>query len=183
MNKVGDRVVTNAAAVQLKSGVSKAGRRKTGKANVDGFGLHVEAVHGDTSVSMTGAQEFVSLRCAIAADHIDFAVRPANRSKQIVQQVEDARVVVMNLAGAPVAQEKVEPIESAWQVGVTVAINNVDVLVGMRMEETKPVLKIGLVIRRFGDRLAYRERNEQGRKECETQKRSHLYSSYRGLEK
>jgi hypothetical protein len=140
VNKVGGRVVTDAAAMQLESGVSKASSRKTGQADVDGFGLHVEAVHRDTGVSMTGAQELVGLRCAIAANHVDLAVGPVNRCKQIVQQVEDARVVVMNLAGAPVTQEIVEPLKSPRQVGVTAAINNVNVLVGMRVEEISLVL-------------------------------------------
>lgn len=82
---------------------------------------------------------------------------------------------MVNLAGAPVAKEIIEPLESARQVGVTAAINNIDALAGVGVEETKAVLKIGLVVRRFGDRLACREGNDQSGKEREMQKRSHCF--------
>lgn len=153
MDEVRSLIVTHAAAAQCESRVPKPGSGKIGQANVDGFGQHVEAVLSDPRVGVTGTQEFVGLWSAVSADYIDLVVGLADRCEQVVKQVEDVRVVVVNLAATPVAEEVVKPIESAGEISIAAAIDDVDALIGVGVEEAQPVLGFGLGTGGNGDSL------------------------------
>jgi hypothetical protein len=60
----------------------------------------MQAVQGYT-VSV-GTKKVVAPRCPISTDHVDFATWPADGTREIGQQIEDARIIVMNIAGAMV---------------------------------------------------------------------------------
>lgn len=70
-----------------------------------------------------------------------------------MQEIEDARIVAVNLAGAPVAEIVVQFLKSVWHIIGAATINNVDVLIGVGMEEAQPVLRFYSSCRRVGDGL------------------------------
>jgi hypothetical protein len=62
--------------------------------------------------AVTGrAEEFVTPWRAIASDHVDFRGRLAQNTSEVVQQVENLRIVLVNIPGAVVAQIIVELCE------------------------------------------------------------------------
>jgi hypothetical protein len=178
MDEVRGLIVAHSASVQGEGCVPQPGSRKIGQANVDGFGLYVEAVLRDPRVGVERTQEFVRLGRAISADHIDLVVGLTDRCEQVVKQVEEARVVVVNFAGPPVAEVVVKPIESLRDIGVAAAIDDVDALIRMSVEEAQAVLRTGLGTRGTGDGRGIGERHDDKGKTYETQKRCHFGTSF-----
>jgi hypothetical protein len=86
-----------------------------------------------------GAEEFIAPRGAIATDDVDLGVGAAEGSGQIRKNVEDMRIVVLDLTSAVVAQEMVELIFGLREEVISAAIDNIDALAGVCVVEAKMV--------------------------------------------
>jgi len=96
--------------MQGQSCVPKFSRRDIRHPNVNGHGLHVQAMPRNP-VPM-GAEVLVAEWCPVAANHSDFGVALPGSNCQIVEQVEHARVVLPNVASPVIAQIVIQPCES-----------------------------------------------------------------------
>jgi hypothetical protein len=123
--------------MQRKGSIPHSCARNPGYPNVDGHGLHMETVARDT-VS-TSAEEFVAQRRAIATEDIDLKVRIPECGSQVVEQVEHSRVVLVNCAGPVVAQITVEANVSILIVSFAIAVDDVEVLSRMCVEQPQVV--------------------------------------------
>jgi hypothetical protein len=130
-------VVTDTSSVHGEGGVAHLGGGYAGDADIDGFGFHVLAVHGD-AVSVL-AEEVVAPGRAVAADDVDLAVGTAEAAEKVVEQVELLQVVVLYVSGTVVAEKVVELGDGAGQVMVADAINDIDVFAGVEMVKTKTI--------------------------------------------
>jgi hypothetical protein len=130
--KIGSRIVADTSSMQRKGCIPESCGRNPGHANVDGHGLHVETVASDT-VSMS-PEEFVAPRRAIATEDVDLKVRIPECGSQVVEQVEDARVVIVNYAGAVVAQITVEAKVGSLIESFAIAVDDVKVLSRIYLE-------------------------------------------------
>lgn len=97
----------------------------------------METVASDT-VSMS-AEEFVAPRRAIATKDVDLKVRIPECGRQVVEQVEHSRVVLVNCAGAVIAQIMVEANAGILIVSFAIAVDDVEALSGMCMEQPQTV--------------------------------------------
>ena len=143
VDEIGLTVVAHPPPMQFKSGIAQLGCRHTRQPDINRFRLHVQAVLGDSGVRAARPQKLVRAGSAISADDIDLGRGTTEGSCQVVQQVEHARIVVVHITGAIVAQVLVEAVERLRQVCVATAIDDVEPLVGMGVVEPQPV---------FGDR-------------------------------
>ena len=82
----------------------------------------MEAVNGDT-VPMR-AQEFVAPGRAVAADHIDLKIGIPQCGHQVVEQVEYAGIVFMNVARAVVPQITVQARQGFRIVAFPIAVSD-----------------------------------------------------------
>jgi len=87
--------------MQAESRISELGSAHAGYANIDGHGLHVQTVLGHPMT--VGPKIFITPRCAVTAHNIDFGIGAPEGNGQIVQKIEDAGIVVANIAGAMIA--------------------------------------------------------------------------------
>src|SRR5579862_4782667 len=138
VNETGLRVVTHAAATQGESGVAQPRGTDSRKLDIDGFGLHVQAMLGHAGGML--AQVLVAPGSAIAADHMDLGIRPASGSSEIVEQIEHLRIVGMDFARAMVAQIVVKLRQSRGKVVRAYAIHHVHSLSGMIVKQKQAVL-------------------------------------------
>ena len=122
-----------------------------GYANIDRHGLHVEAVLGH-AVSV-GAEVFIAPGRAVAAYDIDLGVGTPQRHGQIMQKIEDARIVVVNIAGAVVAQILIQPRQGIGIVGIPVPVHDVEPFPGVGVKEVQAIGNLkGRCIIRHGPR-------------------------------
>ena len=141
MDEAGTRVVADSSAMQGDRGVTQCQRINTGNANVDGVSLHMQAVAG--YAGRAGAKEFIAPRGAVAADDVNFGVGAAEGSGKIRKNVEDMRIVVLDVTSAVIAQEMVELIFGLREEIISAAIDNIDALAGVRVVEAKMVFLAG----------------------------------------
>jgi len=135
VDEAGAGVVADSSALEGDGGVAQGQRVDTGNANVDGVRLHVEAV--SRYAGGASAEKFVAPRGAIAADDVDFGIGSADGSGEIGENVEDVRIVVLDFAGAVIAEKMVELSFGLGQEDVTTAINDINALAGVRVVEAK----------------------------------------------
>jgi hypothetical protein len=96
------------------------------------------------SYSMTvRAQKLIAPGRAVPADDVDYGIGLAQLSGEIVQQVENPRVVVADVAGTVVAQVAIEAIERCGKVMAALAIDDVQAFAGVQVEELQPVFRRG----------------------------------------
>jgi hypothetical protein len=86
-----------------------------------------------------GTKPLIAPGRPVTADYVDFGVGTTQSGRQIVEQIEDARIVLMNIASAVIAKKVVELRKSRRIVAVAVAIDDVQVLAGVGVEEMKAV--------------------------------------------
>ena len=85
-----------------------------------------------------GPQIFIAPGRPVATDNVDLGIGPAQADNQIVQKIEHARVVVMDVAGAMISQEVVKAIQGLGQILTASAIYDVEVLAGVRVKKFEP---------------------------------------------
>src|SRR4029077_11877459 len=100
---------------------------------VNRFRLNMETVLGDSR--SVRAQKFVGPRRPVAADDANFSAAAAYGNGQFFQRIVKPRVEMADIARAEITQEKVELGDCVGQVSIATAVDNVDPLAGMRMEQ------------------------------------------------
>lgn len=122
MNEIRIGVISDAPAMQGQRGVSKPGCGHTRDANIDGLGLHVQAVPG-YGVPMT-TQVLVAFGRPIAAYHVDFSARTSQSCGEIVEQVEHPRIVLVDRTRPAVAQKLIDPQQHVRIVNVSMTVHD-----------------------------------------------------------
>ena len=140
VHELRDGVEADSAGVERERGIAQGDGADARDADIDCLGEHVLAVLGDAGVGAARAQEVVALRSAVAADDVDDAVGTAEPGHQLVKQVELLRIVAADVLGSMIAQEVVELVECIGNVGVTDAIDDVDVFPGVEMVHAEVIL-------------------------------------------
>jgi len=134
--------------MQGDRGVTQCQRINTGNANVDGVSLHMQAVAG--YAGRAGAKEFIAPRGAVAADDVNFGVGAAEGSGEIGENVEDAGVVMLDVAGSVVPEEMVELFFGFGKIVVAATINDVNTFACVRVIEPDMVLLRTEIVSRSG---------------------------------
>jgi hypothetical protein len=81
------------------------------------------------------AEIFVACRRSISADDVNLGVRSADRSGSIQHNIENPRIVVVHLSGAVIPQEMVELRQSFGNIGIAMAIHDIQMLSRMSVKE------------------------------------------------
>ena len=90
-------VVADAALVERERCIAEAGGGGAGDADVDGVAEDVLRVLGDAAAG--GAEYLVGLLGAIAADDVDGGAGTAEAEKDVVEEIELARIVADDVLG------------------------------------------------------------------------------------
>lgn len=131
MHELLPRIVAYATPMKVQCGITQSGRGNSWQPDVDGHGLHVQAV---LSYSRRAApQKFVAPRRSIAADNVNFLIRPARGSNQIMKQIENPRIVGMDFSRPVITQKVFQLLERHWIIGLPVAIDDIKALVRVRV--------------------------------------------------
>ena len=139
VHEVGTAIVANAPAMQTQRGIPHRRGANSRQPNVDSFRLHVETVASHASVGVAGTQKFVAPRRTVSTDHVNFSVGVVQRCGQVMEQVEQARIEMMNVARTMVTKKMVERIQRSRYVGIAAPVNDVESLAGVCVIEAEPV--------------------------------------------
>lgn len=130
-------VVADSSAMEAQSSIPQRSGLHAGQADIDGHGLHVQAVLRNSA--RAAAEKVVAPRRPISADHIDFGILAAHAGGEVVQQIKQPRIELMHCAGAMVAEKGIQLLDRRGNVLVTPAIDDIEPLVGMRVIQPKTV--------------------------------------------
>ena len=136
MDKLGSGVIANSTIMKAESRIAKCCGSYSGNTNIDRHCLHVQAVEGNAVA--VSPQIFIAPRRPVATDDVDLGIGPAQAGKQIVQKIEHAGIIVMDVARAMISQEVIETIQCLGQILTVSAIHDVQSLVGVRVKEGEP---------------------------------------------
>ena len=103
----------------------------------------MQTVPGHAGVWAARAQEFVAPGRTGATNHIDFTTGIAERRRQVVEQVEEARIEMAHISGTVVAQIMVELVQRFGDVLITATIDDIQPLAGVSVIEVQPVFVWG----------------------------------------
>ena len=131
MHELLPRVIANTTPMKVQRGIAQSRCRNSRQADVNGHGLHVQAVLGYGR--RAAPQKFVAPRSSIATDNVNFLVWPTRGSNQIVKQIEDPGIVGMDFTRSVITQEVFQLLERHRIIGVSMAIDNIKTLVRMRV--------------------------------------------------
>jgi hypothetical protein len=108
------------------------------------------------------AEIFVAARRSVSADDVNLGVSAANRSGSIRQNIKNPRIVVMYLSGAVVAEEMVELRQSFGNIGIAMAIHDIQMLPRMSVEEPQMALLYGWGGSGYGNQGKNRKQRKDG---------------------
>ena len=137
MHKGGIGVVANASAMERQRRVSQAGGAHARDANINRHCLRVQTM--SRNVVSVSPQKFIAPRRAVAGNDIDFIVGMPEFRLNIVKQIKQPRIVMEYVSGPPIFQIFIETSESLWNVTVSSAIDNIEPLSSVRVEEPQPI--------------------------------------------
>src|ERR1700728_1964289 len=92
VHEVRTAIVPYSAAMQAHGSVTQLRRGNPGQANIDCFGLHMQAVLRHAGVRAARAQKFVAPGRTVTANDIDFTAGIAERRGQVIKKVEKPRI-------------------------------------------------------------------------------------------
>jgi hypothetical protein len=145
MHEAGEGIITHATAAERESGIAQRQGIDSRDANIDRVSLHMQAILCDAD--RAGAEEFIAPGGTVAADDIDLPARMTDSGGEIEKNVEDARIVVLDVAGAMIAKEMVELFFGLRNIKIAAPVNDVDAFTGVRMIEAKIVFLGGRIVR------------------------------------
>jgi hypothetical protein len=87
----------------------------------------VETVQGDAMAMVS--QVFVAPGSAVSADNVNRRSEPARCFHQLIEEIEQTRVIVVNFAGAVITQKVIEFSKGGRNVGVAVSVRDIQRLV------------------------------------------------------
>ena len=135
-----------AAAVERECSLAQPGRFYSGDADVDRFGLEMQAVfcHSDAM----GAKVMVAPGSTVATDDINFCTRMSHGRFKGRQEIVQVRIEVANVASAMVPQEMVELRKRVGKIRVPPAVHDVDSLVRVRLKQPQSICALRRVRKR-----------------------------------
>ena|SRR5215469_3297024 len=136
MDKLGSGVIANSTIMKGESRIAKCCGSYSRNANIDRHCLHMQAVEGNAVA--VRPQIFVAPRRPVATDDVDLGIGPAQAGKQIVQKIEHAGIIVMDVARAMISQEVIETIQRLGQILTVSAIRDVQSFAGVRVKKFEP---------------------------------------------
>jgi len=131
MHELFPRVIAYATPMKPQCGITERGRCNSRQADVNGHGLHVQAVPGHGR--RAAPKKLIAPGRSIAADNVDFSVWPAGGANQIVEQIKHSRIIGMDFARPVVAQKVFQLLQCHGIIAVSMAINNIQTLVRVRV--------------------------------------------------
>src|SRR5689334_7687971 len=90
-----------------------------------------------------GPQKLIAPRRAISADDLNFSAGTSHRRDQVGEEIEDPRVVMIDLAGAMVAEEMIQPREGLRNVARRAPVNHIDALSGVGVIKAQMACVLG----------------------------------------
>jgi len=137
VNEAGVGVKPNAAPMECQGSIAQLRGLDPRYADIDGLGLHVETLPGDSRGFP--AKDRVAPGSPVAADYLYYRVRPPDKGRQICKQVKEPGIEVAGIAG-PVIPEVVLQLRDCFrQIGFSPLVDDVDRLTGVGMAEAQPV--------------------------------------------
>ena len=106
VHKVGLAIVSDPTTLERQGGGAQLGSGYAGHPDVNGHGLHMQAVGGDAG-GVT-AKESVAPGRAVATNHVNLTPRVADRPRQVEEQIEKSRVERANVARTMVTKIIIE---------------------------------------------------------------------------
>jgi hypothetical protein len=141
VDETGPWIVAHTASREPQSGIPQGQGINPGDPNIDGVCLHVQAAPSDTR--RAGAKKLVAPGSSVAADNLNLGRGMAEGRRQIGQDVENARIVVLYLSRAMIAKEMVELLFRFGKEGIAAPVHDVDVLTCVGMVEPE-AMKVGV---------------------------------------
>jgi len=141
VDETGPWIVAHTASAEPQCGIPQRESINPGDTNIDGVCLHVQAAPGDTR--RAGAKEFVAPGSSVAADNLNLCRGMTEGRRQIGQNVENARIVVLYLSRAMIAKEMVELLLRFGKESIAAPVDDVDVLTCVGMVEPE-AMKVGV---------------------------------------
>lgn len=157
MDEAGTGIITYSPTAKRKSRIAQRQGSDARDANIDGVSLHVQAVLRDTGGA--GAEILIALGAAIAADDLNLSAWMTDGGGEIVENVEDAGIVMLYVAGSVIPKEMVQLYFCFRNINIAAPVNDVDAFAGVCMIEAKMVLWGGRIER--GGRAAALRRSGQ----------------------
>jgi hypothetical protein len=140
VNETRQWIVTNSPKMQCQGGIAQIERTHAWDANVNRLGLHMTAVRGHAQ--RMAAQKLVAPGRAISANHVDFSAGPADALLKSAEQIEEARIVIVDRTGPMITEELVEAGKRRGNVLVAPAIDEVNALAGMGVKHPQTVFGV-----------------------------------------
>jgi len=98
VDKIRTSIVSDSTLVQRQCDISKFRCAGSRQANINGHGLHVETVQGNAMAM--APQVCVAPWSAVSADHINLRSGTTRSFHQLMEKVEQPRVIVMYFSRA-----------------------------------------------------------------------------------
>ena len=152
MNEIGRRIIPHTSSRHSESNVAKIGGFEPGHPDIDGLGLHVQAVLGDAAG--VRAKKLIAPWRSVSTDDVNLGIRAPSRGDQVREQIEQMRIVMMHVAGAVVAKEMIQPRERLGKVIRAAPVNDIQAFLGMGVIKAKPPFSRN----RLSTRLSINER-------------------------
>jgi hypothetical protein len=159
VHKIRLGVITDASAMQRKCGIAQVRRIDSGHTDVNRLRFHMQTVNGHP-VSMR-AQKLVAPGCAIAANNVNLTVGTAQFRVEVVEQIENPRIVSPNCASSVIAQVFIESNQRRRDVVISAAINNIETFSGMGVEKVQSIFWLR---RNRGNASASKARDEESKR-------------------
>lgn len=147
VDETGPWIVAHTAAAEPQCGIPQRESINAGDANIDGVCLHVQAAPGDTR--RAGAKELVAPGSPVTADNLNFRSGMTDGRRQVRQDVECARVVVLYFSCAVIAKEIIKLLFGFRKEGVAAPVDDVNALACVRVIQAEAMnISIGGIGRR-----------------------------------
>ena len=137
MYEIGSGIIPDAPTMEVESGIANFGYGYAKHSNINCHSLHVQAAPGDTVP--VAPEVLVRAWGAIAAHHDNLSVRMSIRCQEIMQEIEQMRIVFVNLACPIVTQVFVDANQCCGIIVVPVAVHDVEAFSRMNMEEMQAI--------------------------------------------
>jgi hypothetical protein len=137
MYEIGSGIIPDAPTMEAESGVANFGYGYARHSNINCHPLHVQAAPGDTVP--VGPEVLVRAWGAIAAHHDNLSVRTPIRDQEIMQEIEQMRIIFVHLACAIVTQVFVDANQGRGIIAIAMAVHNVKAFSRMNVEEMQAI--------------------------------------------
>ncbi len=137
MHELLPRIVADPAAMHAESGIAQSCGIHAGHPDINSHRLHVQAVLSDRP--RMAAEKSIAPRRAVTTDHIDFRIRVAESTGQIVQQIEQPRIEMVDRSGAVVAKKVLQLVDGRRNILLPAPVNDIEPFIGVSVIQPKTV--------------------------------------------